>query len=105
MSLGSLGSIAATSLSQATVADADRIRHESTNRSRESAAQRVTDLAGGIAPTEQEQEAQDRDADGRQLWEQRQAIPPDDAPSAEALPVIAAKDHSGDRGSLLDLHG
>jgi hypothetical protein len=105
MSLGSLGSIAATSLSQATVADADRIRHEAANRSRESAALRATDLAGGIGPTEQEQEAQDRDADGRQLWEQRQGNRPEDPASAEAPQVIAAKDPSGDRGSLLDLHG
>ncbi|MBM4004156.1 MAG: hypothetical protein FJ295_12850 [Planctomycetes bacterium] len=105
MSLGSLGSIAATSLSQATVADADRIRHAAANRSRETAAQRATDLAGGIAPTKQEQETQDRDADGRQLWARQQ---PGDSehPASDELPKpIAPKVPSGDRGSLLDLHG
>jgi hypothetical protein len=60
-------------------------------------------LAGGIGQTEEDEEADERDADGRRLWERtrRGQASPDDAASGEPV----SKDATGQAGNALDLVG
>ena len=101
--LGTLASIAASPLTQATSADVDRIRHESASHSREVSGNRATEEAAGIGATEEEQAADERDADGRRFWvetaKKRQEA---EAAENESRP---AKDPHGDCGNQLDLQG
>ncbi len=103
--LNTISSIAASPITQATAADADRIVQEVNHRVREAAGQRAAERAEGIGVTEEEQAAGDRDADGRRIWEPT-AKKSDELPGEVAANTAAvAKDPSGDRGSQLDLSG
>lgn len=101
--LGTLSSIAASPLTQSTTADADRIRHEAASHAREVAGNRATEQAAGIGVTEEEQAAAERDADGRQFWEE--AAKKQAEPSGENAEPPLAKDPHGNCGNQLDLRG
>lgn len=104
--LGIVGSLAGTQLAQK-APEADKVHKEGTDRARQTEAEVRAESAAGIGQTEEESQASERDADGRRLWERR--LPKTDPESATAAepdnPDIAAKDPSGDRGSLLDISG
>jgi hypothetical protein len=105
-SLGIVGGLAGSPLSQRT-AETDRAEREESDQAREAKTSQRAEQAAGIGQTEEDSGAQERDADGRRPWEHpAQPQPPD----AEAAPLpeesaILAKDPSGERGSELDLVG
>jgi hypothetical protein len=103
---GVIGSAAGAPLSQTAGSEAERTQKESVTQQRQvDTEQRAADAAG-VGHTEEDQHAEDRDADGRRLWE----APPeprkdnDAAGSADTTPH-KAKDATGQCGSHLDLTG
>jgi hypothetical protein len=106
MSIGSLGGVvgsaAGAPLSQTKGSETERTQKESTARQREVDATQRADLASGIGQTEQDQEASERDADGRRLWEIG-SVPAKAADSATE--PRQSKDATGNTGTRLDLTG
>jgi hypothetical protein len=102
-SLGAIGSFAAAPATQRT-SDADKTQQATTEQSRADAAAEYAEKAAGIGETREESEADDRDADGRRLWERPDQRKEDEtAPvSPEAPPAI---DPTGTMGGQLDLTG
>ncbi len=102
--LGMIGSVAGTPLSQAKGTDADRAVDETAKQARAASTDQLAEKAAGIGQTEQDEEASDRDADGRRLWEPgRQPAPQssaDQEPDADPPP---SKDPTGQSGNQLDL--
>ncbi|HUE71239.1 MAG TPA: hypothetical protein VMP01_10170 [Pirellulaceae bacterium] len=105
-SLGIVGSLAGSPLAQK-APEADKVQKDATDRTRQSDAEARAESAAGIGQTEEESQASDRDADGRRPWEVTQRKK-EDEPATEPSPdgsVLAVKDPSGDRGSLIDISG
>lgn len=73
---------------------------------KEQTAAEESERASGMGEAEGEQATQDRDGDGRQLWEMSDASkkdpPPAETPDATHH---LSKDPTGDCGNLLDLQG
>jgi len=111
MSVGSLGGIvgsaAGAPLSQTTGTEAEKTQKESSAGQRLTDSQEKSESAAGIGTTEQDQEASDRDADGRRLWEAPPKENPQEPPdSPEEEPnAPRSKDPSGEAGNRLDLMG
>ncbi|WP_442484696.1 hypothetical protein [Aeoliella sp. SH292] len=111
MSIGSFGGIqgsaAGAPLSQVRGGDADRAQ-QSTASERVATADKKSEMASGIGTTEADQEAGERDADGRRLYEDtgEQQSAGDEAtePSAAGEPP-KVKDPTGQAGTQLDLTG
>lgn len=61
--------------------------------------------AAGIGTTEEDSEAEDRDADGRRLWEEQESADEQDVDPATDQVTKRSKDASGDAGNQLDLSG
>jgi hypothetical protein len=107
MSVGSLGgligSAAGVPLSQTGGSEAERTGRESVAQERAIDGAERSEKAAGIGTTEQDQEASDRDADGRRMWE----APPDkqQQEEAEAAANRKSRDTSGNCGTHLDLTG
>jgi hypothetical protein len=109
MSVGSLGMISSsvsTQLAQSQGSDVNRTQQETASQARVVQAIERAEQAGGIGHTEQEQEATDRDADGRRPWEITGQKPEDGAPdpALDAGPR-QSKDPAGLSGRQLDLSG
>ena len=106
-SLGIVGGMASTPLTQRT-AETDRAERESADQARETKAQLRAEQAAGIGQAAEDSEAQERDADGRRPWEQPaepQEILVKDAPAEPETKPSRPNDPSGVRGSELDLIG
>jgi hypothetical protein len=104
-SLGIVGGMAATPLSQRT-AETDRAERETIEQVRATQADDKAEQAGGIGQTEEDGEVTDRDADGRRPWELAEARREGPLSEAEtAAAAIRAKDPRGEAGSQLDLLG
>lgn len=104
-SLGIVGSLAGSPLAQKSP-EADKVQKEATDRTRQTDAEARAESAAGIGQTEEESQASERDADGRRPWEITQRKKEDEAaPEAADGSTSAAKDPSGDRGSLIDISG
>lgn len=109
--MGMAGSIAG-GLPQAATADSDRIKQQASEQTRQADSDRKAESASGVGETEQDEQASDRDADGRRLWEKspgenseaddQEATPGTATPSREAL---KSKDPTGLSGGKLDLSG
>jgi hypothetical protein len=104
-SLGIVGSFAAAPAAQR-AADVERTQQETSEQARVERATERAEEAAGIGQTEEDAEAQERDADGRRLWEQtpKNAASSDEPAAAEA-PPHRAKDPSGQCGGQLDVVG
>lgn len=110
MSVGSLGgllgSAAGAPLSQTVGSEAERTQRDGSVQQQSADAAEKAELAAGIGTTEQDQEAGERDADGRRLWE---AAPGKKKDAAGANPTPAtqrqSKDATGQCGNQLDLTG
>jgi hypothetical protein len=106
-SLGIVGGLAGSPLSQRT-GETERAGRESTEQSRESQAAEKAEQAAGIGQTEEDSQASERDADGRRPWEHptrpKAAVAASEQPEPEASPGLA-KDPSGERGGELDVVG
>jgi hypothetical protein len=110
MSVGSLGgligSAAGVPLSQTGGSETERTGRDSAAQERSTDGAARSEKAAGIGTTEQDQEAQERDADGRRLWE----APPDanEKENKDELVVEGehqSRDPTGQCGTHLDLTG
>jgi hypothetical protein len=100
---GALGSAAGAPLSQTAGGEAERAKKEAGVQQRLADAQTKSEQAEGIGEMHQDEQASERDADGRRLWEG----PPDKKDSVDD-PDHAnrqAKDPTGMTGGSLDLTG
>ena len=112
-SLGPLGGIPASAagapLSQSQGTDRQRAAQDTASAQRESQTAENAEEAAGIGQTDEDQEASERDADGRKLWEaapeaadNNEEETNDSSPPAE--PKLS-KDVTGESGNQLDLSG
>src|SRR5438067_808649 len=103
-SLGVIGGLSASPLTQKT-ADTDRAQQSSVQQQRQADAAQKAENAAGIAETDSEAEAGDRDADGRRLWElaakKKEEVTADPEQPPEEPP--RSIDLSGASGGQLDL--
>lgn len=103
MSIGSfggvLGSAAGVPQSQKG-AESERAQAESASQQRGVEQQQKAENAAGIGQTEEDQEASDRDANGRRLWEKAAPLTPEDEQTN-----TQSKDVTGESGNSLDLTG
>jgi hypothetical protein len=109
MSIGPLaglaGSVAGSPLAQTKGSEIERAQHETANQQRRVANDLRADSAAGIGQTDGDShETNDRDADGRRLWEISLANPEKD-PTDETAENPQSKDASRRSGTLLDLTG
>lgn len=119
MSLGPLGGITAAAagspLAQTRAGEAERSQQADASQQRQVKSEIKAEAAAGIAQTDGEDHATDeRDADGRRLWEEPPGgeHPPDDQSAASAATADVedaeqprSRDPSGESGSHLDLTG
>ena len=116
-SVGPLGGIPASAagapLSQARGSDAERNAQDVNSSERRSQSADKAQKAAGIGQTEGDQEASERDADGRRLWEDPPGAGTEDQAAEEKQPDETAtpatkpptKDAYGHAGNQLDLTG
>jgi hypothetical protein len=100
---GTLGSAAGAPLSQAAGAEAERAQKESAVQQRLADAQTKSEKASGIGQMDEDQQASERDAAGRRLWEDTAKKKVEEADASEAQ--RQAKDPTGMSGNSLDLTG
>lgn len=101
---GLLGSAAGSPLSQTVGAETERAQKDSAARERAVDGQDKSEKASGIGTMEEDQQASERDADGRRLWED--AGKKQNAAAADGgEPERRAKDPTGMSGNSLDLTG
>lgn len=112
MNIGSLGPVlpasAGAPLAQARGTETDRARQLSDTRTRTTEQAQKAEDAAGIAQTDgEEHETEERDADGRRLWEapHGDAAASETASPAEADEAPHSKDPTGMSGNQLDLCG
>ena len=103
--LGILGSAAGSPLPQAKGADVETTQQTTSEQARRADAIRTAESAEGLGEMDQDQEAEDRDADGRRPWECRRVEPGTAEPPADENPPSMAPDPTGQRGTQLDITG
>jgi hypothetical protein len=100
---GLIGSLAGTPMAQSKGAEVERAQQDAAAQERRAVNDQRADSASGIGETDgEDHETDQRDADGRRLWERQSASRPRQEPPAEPPP---SKDASGQSGNLLDLSG
>lgn len=110
---GVIGSAAGAPLSQTKGSETERAAREGAAQDNRVASEKHADAASGIGTTEEDQGAEDRDADGRRLWEdpadddgEQDEHPPQEQPETPPQPTDKrVKDPKGEAGSRLDLLG
>ncbi len=104
--LGMAGSVAG-GLPQAHNAATERTSQQASDQARQASSEQKAESASGVGETEQDEQASERDADGRRLWEsagdERQAGEGDGSSPTQDHPQ--SKDPSGTSGGNLDLSG
>jgi len=103
-SLGIVGSLAGTALTQK-AAEVDKTQRDAADAARQTDAAARAESAQGIGQTEEASEANERDADGRRLWERQQKKPDEEEQAASTPAEPLAKDPEGVSGGILDLTG
>jgi hypothetical protein len=104
---GVTGSAAGAPLSQTAGSETERASKDVSAGKRVTDSQERSEKASGIGQTEQDQEASERDADGRRLWE----APPEgnnegeDQTEETGAAQRKSKDPTGNCGNRLDLTG
>ncbi len=102
--MGTLGSAAGSQLAQGNGSDVNRTQQDTADHSRQTQSADKAEAASGVGQTEQDEEAADRDADGRRLWEA-----PPEAQDSEQEELESdeprSKDPTGQKGGQLDLSG
>ncbi len=102
------GSVAGQQLAQSSGADVQRSQQESTNQQRRVASDAKAEAAAGIGAMDEDgQTTDERDADGRRLWEQtQQGGGSDQAQHGDKpAPVRQVRDPKGEKGGSLDISG
>ncbi|HEY5314196.1 MAG TPA: hypothetical protein VIK18_16810 [Pirellulales bacterium] len=109
MSVGPMGaaaSFAGVPLAQTRGSEAERAAQESTAFERQVRSQaQAADTAGIAASDSEDNQAHDRDADGRRLWERSTPASADEAEADDAPPPEAPRKPDGESGAQLDLSG
>ena len=100
---GVAGSAAGAPLSQNAGAEAERAQKESNVQQRLADSQNKSEKASGIGATEEDQQASERDADGRRLLERTENDGHADQNETDA--PRQGKDPTGLTGKSLDLTG
>jgi hypothetical protein len=105
-SLGVIGSVTAGQLQQTRSADADKGAQDVRDHGNQADSAQKAEDAAGIGKTNEDEGADDRDADGRRLWErlQKDGDKPD-SPSEETATPPLSMDPTGQAGANLDLTG
>ena len=109
MSVGSLGGLAASAagspLAQSHGSEVDRARQDAATQQRKVLNDQKAEDAAGIGQTDgEDHETEDRDADGRRLWEETSKL--GEKETEAGVPAESrAKDPTGEAGNLLDLSG
>ncbi|MHB8953949.1 MAG: hypothetical protein ACYC4U_13350 [Pirellulaceae bacterium] len=107
-SLGIIGSAASAPLAQSQGTDVNRTQQETTSQLRQTQMGEKAESASGIGQTEQDEQASDRDADGRRPWEigstPSAEEPGEQIATTEDSPR-QSKDPTGLTGRQLDLSG
>ncbi len=104
--MGILGGAAGSPLSQSQGSDVNKTQQEATDQSRRTQADNQAEQASGVGQTEHDEQASDRDADGRRLWEIAEKPPRDSVDEErDAGETPQSKDPSGSRGGQLDISG
>ena len=104
--MGMLGGAAGSPLSQSQGNDVNKTQQETTDQSRKASSEDKAEQASGVGQTEHDEQASDRDADGRRPWEI--GGPPGEEEPAEGAPEDEkrqSKDPSHTRGGQLDVSG
>jgi hypothetical protein len=110
MNVGSLGIVAGTAgagLAQRVGSDVDRAEQDAAAQKLLADAAQWAENAAGVGQTNEDQETEERDADGRRPWEiagQPRKPPPEESPPPE-IDRRPAPDPTGRRGSQLDVVG
>lgn len=104
--MGTVGGAAGSQLAQSQGSDVTRTQQDTASQARQTRMDDKAQAAAGVGQTEQDEQANDRDADGRRPWE----IPAPPEPTAESDAGAdeasrAGKDPTGVTGSQLDLQG
>ena len=106
--MGMIGSIAGTPLSQTKGSETEKGVDDTARQARASQAQQKAENASGIGQTEEDSEANDRDADGRRIWEDGRGETPGEPEDTDVAPpdqTPRSKDPTGMSGNALDLSG
>lgn len=104
---GIIGSAAGAPMSQTAGNETEKAQKESKAVERQVDTDSKADKAAGIGETEQDQQASERDADGRRLWEPTSESGKEEAneETNEQPSTKPVKDPTGNRGNSLDLTG
>ncbi|MDA1053721.1 MAG: hypothetical protein O3C40_25000 [Planctomycetota bacterium] len=105
--MGMAGSVAG-GLPQIRSADAGRAEKQTADQARQTKSDQKAEAAAGVGETTQDEQASDRDADGRRLWEATpgaNAEPEETTEELKAQEAPQSKDPTGASGGQLDLSG
>ena len=102
---GIIGSAAGAPLAQSKGSDVEKASHDSGSQQRQTDATEKADAAAGIGQTTEDQEASDRDADGRKIWEVDEQKNTEEDQAGNASDKRKSKDATGQSGNQLDLSG
>lgn len=100
---GVFGSAAGAPLSQNQGSESERAAKDATAQKRQADAAQQSEKAAGVGQTEEDQQASERDADGRRLWEAPAQSAEEQSSSADT--PRQGKDATGATGNQIDLTG
>lgn len=103
---GVVGSAAGAPLSQTKGSETERAARDGAAQDNRTDAEKKAEAASGIGQTEEDQATDDRDADGRRLWESPpETQPQQEEDAADQQPPKQVKDPRGEAGGQLDVTG
>jgi hypothetical protein len=102
-SLGVIGGLAGLPVAQNKGSEVERSQHDTVARQRQSQGDLSAEQAAGIGATGEDNQASDRDADGRRLWERPLDQSADDGDQPQGASPPASTDSTGQSGTQLDL--
>jgi hypothetical protein len=106
--MGMIGSAAGSPLAQGQGNEVQRAQQDTADSARQMQMNEKAEEASGVGQTEQDEEASDRDADGRRPWEigpENTDDQPADSTAGDSHALHQSKDPTGQRGRQLDLSG
>jgi hypothetical protein len=105
--MGTPASMAGSPLAQQQGSDVQKGQQDTADQARQTQMNAKAEQAAGVGETEQDEQASDRDADGRRLWERTgRAGDPEAADQADSESGEAgSRDPTGQSGQNLDLSG
>jgi hypothetical protein len=106
--LGMIGAAAGSPLAQGKGSDVDKVQQETAGQARQVQMDEKAEQADGVGQTEQDEQATDRDADGRRPWERApngSKEGTDDASASIEGHDRCSTDPTGQSGRQVDLSG